>query len=134
MHIISLDAASGEQLSADLADELTPEQLYERHWALTVLERALERVRQAARESGRLAQFETLKPYLTGEGRSPYAELATQLHMDGAAVRAAVLRLRKRYGKALRAEIAQTVSDPSEVDDEIRRLLSVVRPWQGARE
>jgi RNA polymerase sigma-70 factor (ECF subfamily) len=113
-------------------EQLTPEEIFERQWALTVLERALERVRQEARRAGNPGQFELLKPYLTGEaGRAPYSEVADRLGMSEGAVKAAVLRLRKRFGRALRAEIADTVADPAEVDDEIRRLLNVIRPWQG---
>jgi len=122
------------ELGGQPADDLTPEEIFERQWALTVLERALERVRLDARESGSGTQFEALKSYLTGEaGRAPYRDVAEGLGMSEGAVRAAVLRLRKRFGRALRAEIAETVADPAEVDDEIRRLLSVIRPWQGAQ-
>jgi len=130
---ISLDAAATAGLEAQIASHhLSPEELFERQWALTVLERALARLRQAARESHAEAQFEILKPYLTGEaGRTPYSDVAEPLGMSEGSVRAAVLRLRKRFGKALRAEISETVSDPSEVDDEIRRLLLVIRPFQG---
>jgi RNA polymerase sigma factor (sigma-70 family) len=132
--MISLDAASTAGLDTQaVSHHLTPEEVFERQWALTVLEQALARVRQAARESHTEAQFEALKPYLTGEaGRTRYAEVAERLGMSEGSVRAAVLRLRKRFGKALRAEISETVSDPSEVDDEIRRMLSVIRPFQGA--
>jgi len=128
MRGISIDATAYDGgPGIELVDDLTPEEVYERQWALTVLERALERVRQAARQSGRSAQFEALKPHLTGEGGTPYVELARQLETNESSVRGMVLRLRKRLGSALRAEIADTVSDPSEVDDEIRRLLSMIR-------
>jgi RNA polymerase sigma factor (sigma-70 family) len=129
---ISLDAASTAGLEFQAVDDLTPDQVFERHWALTVLERALARLRQAARESHSEDQLEALKPYLTGESGRTYAEVAERLGMSEGAVRAAVVRLRKRFGQALRAEISQTVSDPSEVDDEIRRMLSVIRPFQRA--
>ena len=83
---------------------------------------------------GRFRSFllASLKPYLTGgAGLAHYREVAAELGLTEGAVRAAVLRLRKRFGKALRAEIAETVADPAEIDDEIRRLLSAIRPWQG---
>jgi len=130
---ISLEATTTDPYYPDTAtDHLTPEELFERQWALTVLDRAMERVRQDAHKSGGNAQFETLKPHLTGgTGRTSYKRVAIELALSEGAVRAAVLRLRKRYGKALRTEIAETVADPSEIDDEIRRLLSVIRPWQG---
>jgi RNA polymerase sigma factor (sigma-70 family) len=127
---ISLDSATTAGLDIQAADHLTPEQVFERQWALTVLERAVERVRQQARESDALSQFDTLKPYLMGEsGQRTYAEVGKRLGLSESGVKSAVLRLRKRFGKALRAEIAQTVCDPAEVDDEIRRMLAVTRPF-----
>jgi RNA polymerase sigma factor (sigma-70 family) len=129
---ISLDTSSTPALDVRAVDELTPEQVFERQWALTVLERALGRLRLAARDSGTESQFEALKPYLTGDaGRTPYATVGERLGMSEGAVKAGVLRLRRRFGKALREEIAETVSDPGDVDDEIRRMLLVIRPFQG---
>jgi RNA polymerase sigma factor (sigma-70 family) len=129
---ISLDTDSTAALDVRVVDDLTPEQIFERQWALTVLERALGRLRLAAAESGGSAQFEALKPYLTGEaGRTPYSLVAERLGMSEGAVKAGVLRLRRRFGRALRDEIAETVSDPADVDDEIRRMLLVIRPFQG---
>jgi RNA polymerase sigma factor (sigma-70 family) len=129
---ISLDAASTAGLDSQVVDDLTPEQVFERQWALTVLERALGRLRLAAREAGTESQFDALKPYLTGEaGRTPYAAVGERLGMSEGAVKAGVLRLRRRFGQALRDEIAGTVSDPDDVDDEIRRMLLVIRPFQG---
>lgn len=130
--IISLDAQSAEErLGGIAADSLTPEQVFERQWALTVLERALERLRRESSELGSDDRFERLKGYLTGDAmRTPYCEVALELGMSEGAVRGAVHRLRKRFGKMLRAEIADTVADPAEADDEIRHLLAVIRPWQ----
>jgi RNA polymerase sigma-70 factor (ECF subfamily) len=131
VQMIPLDATT-EDLIPGPPNHLTPEQIYERQWALTVLDQALERLRQEVRDAGGEAQFEALKPYLTGEaGRAPYREVADQLGMNEGAVRAAVLRLRKRFGKALRAQVAETVADRADVDDEIRRMLTVIRPWGG---
>jgi RNA polymerase sigma factor (sigma-70 family) len=129
---ISLDTASTPALRGRAVDDLTPEQVFERQWALTVLERALGRLRLAARDAGTENQFEALKPYLTGDaGRTPYAAVGERLGMSEGAVKAGVLRLRRRFGRALREEIAETVSDPDDVDDEIRRMLLVIRPFQG---
>jgi RNA polymerase sigma factor (sigma-70 family) len=126
---ISLDSASTAGLDVQAMDQLTPEQLFERQWALTVLERALERLRQQARESNTTAQFETLKPSLMGEvADTSYAEVAERLGLSESGVKSAVRRLRKRFGTALRAEIAETVSDPADVEDELRRMLLVTRP------
>ena len=132
VQVISLDDASTRNVAEASVEHMTPEQVFERQWALTVLDQALERLRQEARESRGEARFEALKPYLTGHaGPTPYGEAAERLGMSEGSVRAAVLRLRKRFGRALRAQIAETVADPGEVDDEIRRMLSVIRPWQG---
>jgi RNA polymerase sigma-70 factor (ECF subfamily) len=131
VQMIPLDATT-EDLVPGPAKHRTPEQIYERQWALTVLDQALERLRQEVRDAQGEAQFEALKPYLTGDaGRAPYREVAEQLGMNEGAVRGAVLRLRKRFGKALRAQVAETVADPADVDDEIRRMLTVIRPWGG---
>jgi RNA polymerase sigma-70 factor (ECF subfamily) len=126
---LSLDADSAEaRFGEQVCDDLTPEQVFERQWALTMLERALERLRQEANEAGSAAQFERLKGYLTGQaGRAPYSEVAADLGMSEGAVRTAVHRLRKRFGAMLRAEITDTVADPDEADDEIRHLLSVIQ-------
>jgi RNA polymerase sigma factor (sigma-70 family) len=127
---ISLDSATTAALDIPAVDHLTPEQIFERQWALTVLERVVERVRQQARESGALSQFEALKPFLMGEsGRTTYAQVGERLGLSESGVKSAVLRLRKRFGKALRAEIAETVSDPAAIEDEIRRMLAVTRPF-----
>jgi RNA polymerase sigma-70 factor (ECF subfamily) len=128
----SLEADTAEMRLGDgPADELTPEQVFERQWALTVLERSLERLHQAALESDTATNFERLKPFLTGEqANAPYRELAAELGMTESAVSTAVHRLRKSFGVMLRAEVAETVADPADVDDEIRHLLGVIQPLQ----
>jgi RNA polymerase sigma-70 factor (ECF subfamily) len=128
----SLEAAT-EQMPAAAEDDqkLSPDQAFERQWALTVLDRSLERLRLAADESNATGQFERLKPFLTGqESTMPYSEVGEELGMTEGAVKTAVYRLRKSFGGMLRAEIAETVVDPSDIDDEIRHLLTVVQPWQ----
>jgi len=129
---ISLDTETAEMGLGDGAeDQLTPEQTFERRWALTVLERSLERLRNAAVGSGVEDNFERLKPYLTGEDmRAPYGDVASELGMTEGAVKTAIYRLRKSFGGMLRAEIAETVADPVDIDDEIRHLLAVVQPLQ----
>jgi RNA polymerase sigma-70 factor (ECF subfamily) len=110
------------------ADERTPEKLFERRWGLTVMERAMDRL--AAEHADQKERFERLKPCLTGSEEASYREVAAVLGMTEAAVKAAVHRLRQGYGRLLREEIADTVADPAEVDDELRHLLRVVQPWQ----
>ena len=128
---ISLDSEGAEQrLGGELADGLTPEEIFEHNWALTVLERAMERLRQEEARSGREQHFERFQDYLTGAAAAaPYREAARDLGMSEAAVRKAVVRLRRRFGRALRAEILHTVADADEADDEIRHLLTVIQPW-----
>jgi RNA polymerase sigma-70 factor (ECF subfamily) len=104
----------------------TPERLFERRWALTLLAQVLGRLRDEydARGKGRL--FEALKGQLGGERTAAYAALGAELGLKEGAVKAAVHRLRKRYGELLRAEIADTVASPAEVEDEIRALFAAV--------
>jgi RNA polymerase sigma-70 factor (ECF subfamily) len=125
---ITLDTAIAERrYRVGLEQELTPDQVYERRWALGVLEEVLARLRKESETAGKRPQFETLRACLTGEApRRPYQELATELGKSETAIKVAVHRLRQRYGQLLREEIAQTVADPDEVDGEIRHLLSVL--------
>ncbi len=125
---IRLDAAEAEdRYRFEPVDALTPERLFERRWATTVLERALEGLRVESEGDGESARFGRLKPYLTGaEPASSYREAAGDLEMTEGAVKTAVHRLRKRFGELLRHEIAQTVADPRDVDGEIRYLLETM--------
>ena len=127
--VLSLDSSEGEATySLRPADTMTPEQLYERRWAMTVLDRALDRLHQECRQAGNQAQFEQLRQYLTStEPQVPYREVGETLGMSEGAVATAVHRLRKQYGRCLRAEVAETVVDRAEVDDELRHLLGAVR-------
>jgi RNA polymerase sigma factor (sigma-70 family) len=115
------------RFSREPADNSTPEQNFERRWALTLLERVLDRLREEHEREGRLELFTKLNPCLIGERTAqPYAELATQLGVREGTVKAAVHRLRLRYRNLLRAEIANTVAEASEVDDELRHLFAVL--------
>ncbi|HUC84906.1 MAG TPA: RNA polymerase sigma factor [Candidatus Acidoferrales bacterium] len=109
------------------ADTLTPEQCYERRWALTLLDTVLHRVQEEYERDGKGDLFEQLKFCLAGTGESlPYGELAVPLGMSEGAVKVAVHRLRKRYRELLRAEIARTVGCTAEVDEELRQLFRVL--------
>ena len=126
---LSLDAREAEdRYQLEPQDRRTPEMLFERRWGLTVLERTMGRLR--AEFADQPDRFERLKPSLTGAEPAHYSEVAAGLGMSETAVKAAVHRLRQRYGRLLRDEIAETVADPAEVDDEVRHLLAVVQPWQ----
>jgi RNA polymerase sigma factor (sigma-70 family) len=112
-------------------DKLNPEAVFERAWALTVLERAMSRLRQEFAETGRMADFEQLEGYLTGSQPSAtYQDTAERLESTEGAVKKMVHRLRRRYGQLLREEIAATVVDRGEIDSELRHLLATVRPWE----
>ncbi len=88
----------------------------------------MDRLEQESRASGNEDQWRHLKPYLTAEGpQRPYRRIASKLGTSEGAVKVAVHRLRKRFGEALRREIAETVADPAEVDNEVRHLLKVLR-------
>jgi RNA polymerase sigma-70 factor (ECF subfamily) len=107
--------------------ELTPERLFARRWALDLLERALGRLEAEAAGAGQSALFARLRPALTaGEASGPYAAVAGDLGMTEGAVKMAALRLRRRYRDLLRAEIARTVADPADVDDEVRDLFAAI--------
>jgi RNA polymerase sigma factor (sigma-70 family) len=125
--LISLDTGSAEtRYGLQPVDQTTPENLFEREWFLTLLEQALSRLRAEHETAGKADQFVTLQGCLMGEPRRPYSELAVQLHMSEDAVKMAVHRLKKRCGELLQDEIAQTVSDRREIDEEMKRLLVVL--------
>lgn len=125
---ISLDALTAEQRYAiEPADHLSADRLYERRWALTLLDTVLARLREEQAAAGRLEDFDLLKDSLTaGERATAYAELAGRLKTSEGAVKVAVHRLRRRYRELLEAEIANTVSSPEEVIEERRYLFSVL--------
>ena len=105
----------------------TPDRLYDRHWAMTLLDRALTRLRTEQEHAGKAKEFAVLSPFLTAErGAIPYAEAAAQLGVNEAAARQAVHRVRKRFREVFREEITQTVAAPEEVDEEIHHLLAAL--------
>lgn len=108
------------------ASDETPEAIYEQRWALTVLDVAMQRLEQLSDAAGDRAQFATLRPFLTGEETASYAEAARTLQKAEGAVRVSVHRLRRRFGRCLRETLADTVSDPADVDTELAYLLDVL--------
>ncbi len=105
----------------------SPEQVFERAWALALLERVLGRLREEVAQAGRTAHFEELKIFLTGEKPSaPYALMAAKLETNEAALRKEVQRLRRRYGELLLEEIGRTVAGAAEVEDELCHLFTVL--------
>lgn len=125
---IPLDTFSAEtRYGLEPAHDLTAEKIFERRWALTLLDQTLARLRDEYVASGKERLFEQLKTTLTGESASlPYTELGTRLAMSEGAVKVAVHRLRQRYREVLRAEIIETVASPAEVDGELRHLFATL--------
>lgn len=105
----------------------TPESLFQRRWALTLLDKVTSVLEKEYSASGRTDLFRSLQPYLAGDEARSYSDVATVLGMTDGAVRTAVHRLRRRFGQLLRAEIAQTVSQAEDVDEEIRALFDALR-------
>ena len=127
--LIPLDELrTDEQLEVELADPVTAEQIYERRWASTVLERVLSRSKDEYSAAGKAALFDCLKQLLPDEPGAPsQADIAAQLGMTENAVRQAFHRFRHRYQALLREEIAHTVATPGDIEDELRHLIAVVR-------
>ena len=125
---LSLDWQNADlQFQAAVAPEPSPDEGFDREWAVALLAKVIERLGAECAAAGRARQFEELKVFLTAEkGAVPYTPAANALGIDEGAVRVAVHRLRKRYRELLRDEIAQTLSDPSQVDEEMRALLVAV--------
>ncbi len=117
-----------EQIEREAHDRITPELIYERQWASTLLGGVLGQLKDEYRAAGNLEIFEALKELLPGEPGTPsQAEIAKQFGMTANAVRQAFHRFRHRYQLLLREEIAHTVANPGEVEDELRHLISVIR-------
>jgi RNA polymerase sigma-70 factor (ECF subfamily) len=129
MTVVPLEIENAEgRYSLEPPDGETPERVYERRWALTLLERTLARLSREFEAAGKRAQFARLEGYLTGEQETlPYAKLALELGMSEGAIKVAVHRLRRRFGALLREEVGETVSMPEQVDDEIRDLFRALR-------
>jgi RNA polymerase sigma factor (sigma-70 family) len=126
--VVSLDDQTGEADSLQVAaSTLSPEEFFDQQWAITLLEEAVGNLRREFNAAGKGALFEELKFYLTGEKREiSYAELAARLNTTEAALKVAVSRMRHRYGELLRTEIANTVSGPEEVEEELRALFAAL--------
>ena len=125
---VSFDTAMAEERYLQHgSDALSAERIYERQWAMTLLEQALARLRAEYQAARKEPEFEQLKGTLTAErGAIPYTELAMQLNTTEGAARVAVHRVRKRFRELFRATIADTVDSPAEVDDEVRYVARVL--------
>ncbi len=122
---LSLDWQTADtRFQVAATNEPSPDQAFDREWALALLERVITRLRDECAADGKAASFDRLKPFLTVDRDAvPYAQAAAELGLAEGAVRVAVHRLRRRYRELLRDEIAQTLSDPAQVDEELRALF-----------
>ncbi len=125
---ISLDREEAEErYRAVPAETLTPDQVFERQWAVTLLETVMQRLAREYETSGRTALFSELRFAITGEKSTlPYRELAARVGLSEEAVRVAIHRLRQRYRAALREELAHTVTSEAEVSEELRELRRIL--------
>ena len=121
------EAPSQLSISAQALDSLPPERLFDLRWAVTVVEEALRRLREECEGKGRLRLFHALSPYLTAErDEVSYANISTALGVAETAVKKQLHNMRQRYRSLLRDEVAHTVADPTEVEDEIRHLCAAL--------
>jgi RNA polymerase sigma factor (sigma-70 family) len=126
-NVLSLEISSGEgRYQREAAHDETPERIYERRWALSVLDRVMERLRAEFVQRGRLDHFDRLKVFLLDQADAPYAALAREMNTSEGALKVAVHRLRKRYRDLCRQEVADTVADPADVESELRYLAAVL--------
>ena len=129
--VVSIEAGAGTDTTTELQipDPAgpVPDTVFDRQWALTLVERALNLLAGEFAAAGRAEQFNTLKPWLLGEVESlSQAEAARRLGLTEGAAKVAIHRLRKRFRELVKAEIAQTVDDAAQVQDELRYLLEVM--------
>jgi RNA polymerase sigma-70 factor (ECF subfamily) len=131
--LLSLNTEEAESLyRAELADSLTPEGQFERTWARTLLQNALSSLESEYQKRGQAALFEQLHGALALDGAAPIADYAQALQMSAGAVRVSIHRLRQRFRRLLREQIAATVKKAEEVDEELRHLGRVLGNSSGA--
>jgi len=125
---LTLDFRDGERrYQREPANALTPDRIYERRWALTLLDHALERLEESMRKQGKERVFKALSPFIaTGTIRPTYDEAAAESGLSVSAVKSAIRRLRGAYRDALHEEIARTIPDGDAIEDEIRHLMDAV--------
>ncbi len=126
--ILPFEVASGEQqYRFEPLDNQTPDHLFERGWAIVLIDRVVSCLKDEFVQHGSLADFEKLKVFLLGQSEVPYIELAREMGATEGRIKVVVHRLRKRYRILFQREIAGTVADPAEVDSEIRFLIAALR-------
>jgi len=126
--IISLDDTTCEdRYRLEPVEAMDAEKLFERRWALTLLEQARARVREEYIKAGKAELYDRLKLFESGDQNAPsYAQAAAELGLTESAVKSVVFRMRQRYRELVREEVANTVESPAEIDEEIRHLIRVI--------
>jgi RNA polymerase sigma-70 factor (ECF subfamily) len=125
--VLPLEISSGEErYQREPAHDETPERIFERRWALSMLDRVMDKLRVEFIQHGRPEHFERLKVFLLSQSDAPYAAQAREMNTSEGALKVAIHRLRKRYRDLFRQEIADTVADPAEVESELRYLAAVL--------
>ena len=126
--LVPLDTTLAEQrFLEERPGTLGPDSIYDRRWALTLLDEAMARLAREYADAGKAGEFERLKPHLTaGRGEIPYAAIAAACRTTEGAARVAIHRLRKRFREVFRAVIADTVSTPEELEEELRHVLGIL--------
>jgi len=126
---ISIDASAAEERYAmEPADEDSPDRLFEKRWALTLLDNVLASLRQEYAKTGKANLFDALQKFLAwNSGGDAYRDVAAQLGMKESAVRVAIFRLRRRYGEMLSAQVADTVTSDEDIAAELDYLFSLLR-------
>ena len=125
--VVSLEFSSGvERYQRETAHDETPERIFERRWALSLLDRVIDELRAEFVQRGHPEHFERLKVFLLGQSDAPYAALAREMNTSEGALKVAIHRLRKRYRELFRQAIADTVADPLEVESELRFLAAAL--------
>jgi RNA polymerase sigma-70 factor (ECF subfamily) len=127
--VVPMDPRQAEErLSRELSPDATPERMFDRHWALAVLDAALSRLEEEFKKSGRVQLFEQLQPFLQGDTSGPsYTEVAQRLGTTPGTVSVTVHRLRQRYRELLHTVVCQTVNNPLDVEAEIGHLMAALR-------
>ena len=124
---LDVDMAESRYRAGSPTSGPTPEAVFERQWAITLLDRVRGQLRDEFTSAGKEERFEHMQPFLTGEGAGSHREAATALGLSENAFKVAIHRMRQRFGALLRAEIAQTVAGEDDIDDEIRHLFEALR-------
>jgi len=119
------ELAACDDGSHEPAHDETPERNFDRQWAQTMLKEVLVKLRKEMDQAGAGGRFDHLKGFLTGTAPDSYSEVARKVGLSEPAIKSAIFRLRQRFGQLVREHVAQTVSSPTEVDEEIRYLFAV---------